>query len=70
MDGGNGVRRRSTIDAIKRQQLGAVEGRLGQCYTVDVGQWWRLRPVAAPEVRSRVGFSLCEAAEGVRSEAP
>ena len=39
MDGRNGVRRRSTIDAIKRQQLGAVEGRLGQCYTVDVGQW-------------------------------
>jgi len=26
--------------------------------------------VAAPEGRSRVGFSLCEAAEGVRSEAP
>ena len=27
-------------------------------------------PVAAPEGRNRVGFSLCEAAEGVRSEAP
>ena len=26
--------------------------------------------MAAPEGRSRVGFSLCEAAEGVRSEAP
>ena len=26
--------------------------------------------VVAPEGRSRVGFSLCEAAEGVRSEAP
>jgi len=25
-------------------------------------------PVAAPEGRNRVGFSLCEAAEGMRSE--
>ena len=32
--------------------------------------FYLLSPVAAPVGRSRVGFSFCEAAEGVRSEAP